>query len=156
MIWFFALAACTIAPHVPTPPSDSDGPPSSATVPPTQETGSPPDTANDVPPPPSADADGDGYSAPFDCDDADPDIHPHATEIVADGVDQNCDGLELCYRDVDNDGFGTLPTDSADLTCTGAGFSAQDGDCDDTLSQTYPGAPDPPGDGVDQDCDGSP
>ena len=39
------------------------------------------------------DFDGDGYS-PFegDCDDADPDVHPGATETVGDGVDSNCDG----------------------------------------------------------------
>ena len=70
------------------------------------------------------DADGDGYGdagtelsscavpetnieVGGDCDDNDASIHPDAEEITADGVDQNCDGIELCYEDVDEDGFGT-------------------------------------------------
>ena len=31
----------------------------------------------------------------------------HAEEVTADGVDQNCDAVELCYVDADEDGFGT-------------------------------------------------
>jgi hypothetical protein len=38
------------------------------------------------------DADGDGWSWPEDCNDADPDISPDALD-VADGVDNNCDGI---------------------------------------------------------------
>ncbi|MBI5267929.1 MAG: putative metal-binding motif-containing protein [candidate division Zixibacteria bacterium] len=43
-----------------------------------------------------------------DCDDSHSDIHPGATEIVADGIDQNCDGVDniTCYADPDGDGFG--------------------------------------------------
>ena len=37
------------------------------------------------------DADGDGY-ADDDCDDANSDRHPNATETPGDGVDSNCDG----------------------------------------------------------------
>lgn len=49
------------------------------------------------------DADGDGaYSEAstaaciieFDCDDDDPDIHPHAEDPFGDGIDQNCDGVD--------------------------------------------------------------
>ncbi len=56
------------------------------------------------------DADGDGYGDPdvtatgqgacpgvvdsSDCDDADPTRHPGATEVLADGIDQDCDGRD--------------------------------------------------------------
>lgn len=46
----------------------------------------------DVPVP--VDADGDGFVAGFDCDDADPAINPGATDIVGDRIDQNCDGFD--------------------------------------------------------------
>ncbi len=46
----------------------------------------------DVPIP--VDADGDGFAAGFDCNDADPSIRPGAEDIVGDGIDQDCDGLD--------------------------------------------------------------
>ena len=49
----------------------------------------------------AVDADGDGYSvADGDCDDNDFSIHPSATDIPGDGVDQNCDGMDAILADI--------------------------------------------------------
>ncbi len=132
-----------------------------------------------------SDADGDGYWDITDCDDTDPTIHPSAEEIPYDGIDQDCDGLDL--EDVDGDGFlapdvggsdcddtdasiypGAPDTwyDGIDSDCEGNDDYDQDGDgfqasgyggqdCDDTDGNIYPGAPDTWYDGVDSDCDGN-
>lgn len=41
------------------------------------------------------DADDDGYSADLDCDDTDATIHPGAEETCDDGIDQDCNGVDL-------------------------------------------------------------
>jgi len=95
-----------------------------------------------------------------DCDDAAAAVHPGATEVPADGIDETCDGVELCYVDVDADGYrpdGTTTVSSADLACDGAGETTgatPTGDCDDTDPVYHPGATEIVGDGLDQDCDG--
>lgn len=84
--------------------------------------------------------DRDGWStAAGDCDDDAPAINPCATEVALDGIDQDCDGIDLA--DGDGDGY-----DAA---------SAGGGDCDDTSPLAHPGARDAGGDGVDRDCDGA-
>ncbi len=106
------------------------------------------------------DADGDTYLACEDCDDAQALIHPGAAEITGDGVDQNCDAIEICYLDADNDGFrpdasSTFP--SADLDCDDVGEAwAIDptGDCNDSNATIAPGLPEKC-DGWDNNCDGT-
>lgn len=88
------------------------------------------------------DEDGDSYvSTQFagsDCDDADPTIHPDATDAPYDGIDANCDGAS------DNDADG----DGADDVTHGGG------DCDDTNADIHPGVAEVC-DGRDTDCDGA-
>ena len=95
-----------------------------------------------------------------DCDDNDPDVNPGSTEYVADGVDSDCDGFEICYEDADDDGYRTTSgstVNSADVACDGPG-EAEPGDpatdCDDTEFLIHPGASEAVGDEIDQDCDG--
>ncbi|HHO50350.1 MAG TPA: hypothetical protein ENK18_05615 [Deltaproteobacteria bacterium] len=109
---------------------------------------------------------------------------PCTSEIPYDGIDQDCDGVDLA--DVDGDGVDALqaggadcddedasifpaasevPYDGIDQDCSGSDLVDVDGDgvrgepaggddCDDEAASTYPGAFDLVGDGVDQDCDG--
>jgi hypothetical protein len=89
-----------------------------------------------------------------DCDDGDAAVHPGAAEGTADGVDQDCDGLELCYLDLDEDGFGTSATALGAVDCSDSGQAALSADCDDADAAVFPGASEGVADGVDQDCDG--
>ncbi len=81
------------------------------------------------------DNDGDGITENSgDCDDTDASVFPGASEVINDGIDQNCDGEDLV--DADEDGF------------------VADSDCDDSDASVYPGADEVINDGIDQDCDG--
>ena len=102
-----------------------------------------------------------------DCNDAEANVNPGASEVCGNGVDDDCaGGDEACggaastwYKDADADGCsdGTTiaqvdrPTDyylaSELLTTTG--------DCNDSVSSIHPLALEVCGDGIDQDCDGS-
>ena len=104
-----------------------------------------------------------GYVADnTDCDDTVATTYPGADEYC-NGVDDDCDGtidedsaLDVLtwYRDADTDGYGDAS--SSDEECDQpSGYVADNTDCDDTDADTYPGAPEVPYDGIDQDCDGA-
>lgn len=96
------------------------------------------------------DDDGDNYGdttvsgavvAGTDCDDAAPAVYPSRTEVVNDGLDQDCDAVDSCYYDADDDNFGVaIVVDSADLDCADARESTVTTDCDDIDADTFPGA----------------
>ncbi|MFM7202064.1 MAG: MopE-related protein [Myxococcota bacterium] len=115
------------------------------------------------------DSDGDGYGDPtnrkkevaceapgrtgwadnnLDCDDTLPEISPDAEELC-DEIDNNCD------TQVD-EGFDS-PDDNDEVAdcfdADGDGFSGDEGDCDDTNAQVFPGAVEIFND-LDDNCDG--
>jgi hypothetical protein len=100
---------------------------------------------------------GPGFTAlAGDCDDGNADVNPIEREVIADAIDQDCDGADLCYRDADGDGYaGTRTVASASMGCTASGVGSTANDCDDTTAATNPGAEDIPADGVDNDCNGA-
>ncbi len=91
-----------------------------------------------------------------DCNDASSSIKPLATETVADGVDQDCDNVDSCYFDIDNDGYGTATViDGFTTNCTTDSYrSILATDCNDGNAAAYPGSAETVADSVDQDCDG--
>ena len=108
------------------------------------------------------DEDGDGVSAEEDCNDADASVFPgNDSDIMGDGIDQNCDGHDGI--DLDGDGFGSVPSggddcDDSDPSLTPEdldmdGFSTCDGDCDDATEDVAPGREEFC-DGIDTNCDG--
>ncbi len=113
-------------------------------------------------PEPVVDADGDGIAAGVDCNDADPTIHPYATE-VCDSVDQDCDGVvdngvtTAIYADTDSDGYGdaAVASEQCERTATPSGWSFDNTDCDDSTADVNPGEAEVCDDGEDNDCDGA-
>ena len=120
------------------------------------------------------DTDGDGYgddrdgftaceppigfsSAGGDCDEADPAVNP-AAEEACNGEDDDCDyqvdeGGDTWCNDQDLDGHGD-PDDVIHACERPEGFVPTCDDCDDGALTAFPGAPERPGDGIDNDCDG--
>ncbi len=119
----------------------------------------------------SEDVDNDGHASPAnactggmpkdDCNDSDAATYPGATEVVGDGVDQSCDGAEICYLDNDNDGYrpnatATVPSTDADCGDPGEALGSEPtGDCNDSLSSVHPGATEVADNGLDDNCNGT-
>jgi len=95
-----------------------------------------------------------------DCDDSTPVVHPGAQE-TCNGVDDDCDGQVdedeasdalPWYADRDGDGHGDAGVERR--ACTQPpGFAQLSGDCDDSRTETWPGAQERCN-GLDDDCDG--
>lgn len=101
------------------------------------------------------DADGDGYTADRDCNDADRSIYPGAPEVCDDGRDQDCDGSDrrstLVFVDGDGDGWGG--SERRICRARRPGEVTRRGDCDDGRDTVYPDAEELC-DGLDNNCDG--
>ncbi len=137
--------ACVTPPVEETPDTDvpatgtaDSGVTDTGTVADTGDTGITPTDTGDTGTAP-VDADGDGYPADEDCDDTKSSINPSATDLVGDGIDQNCDGVD--GTDADGDGHPSEASGGED--------------CDDTDPGVHPDSADHGPDGVDQDCDGT-
>ncbi len=106
------------------------------------------------------DQDEDGFSYLIDCDDYESTTFPGAPESAGDEVDSNCDGMEICYVDADDDGYrpdATSTVISSDADCSDSGeavASDPTGDCYDTIATAWPKAAEVC-DGVDSACDGA-
>jgi Putative metal-binding motif len=86
--------------------------------------------------PTAADEDADGVLRGVDCNDHDPYVYPGAPEAKCNGVDEDCDGKDLCPVDQDGDGF------------------SPPADCDDRDANRNPNKPEIWCNGIDEDCDG--
>ncbi len=82
---------------------------------------------------------GTGLLSAGDCEDTDANRNPGMEEVVADGIDSDCDEKELCLRDQDADGYsdGELIA-TVDFTCEGYGLTLLDGDCDVSNPNIHP------------------
>jgi hypothetical protein len=96
-----------------------------------------------------------GFAARLqDCDDNDPTRGPTQREVDGNLIDENCDGRIACYVDNDHDGaggFSVVPT-PAGQTCAPPLLPTHT-DCNDNDPAVYEGAPEIPGNGLDEDCD---
>jgi hypothetical protein len=89
-----------------------------------------------------------------DCDDADNKDYPTAPETVANGDDEDCDGREVCYTDLDLDKYGVTTTvQSTDPDCADSGEAVNATDCDDRDAGDNPGATEITANNDDENCD---
>ncbi|MES2643363.1 MAG: MopE-related protein [Myxococcota bacterium] len=98
-----------------------------------------------------------------DCDDADPGVHPDASEVCNGGVDDDCDGsadeddasgTTAWHADADGDGYGD-PSASVSACEAPASYVNDATDCDDTDAAVNPGGTETCETDADDDCDGS-
>ena len=95
-----------------------------------------------------------------DCDDTNAAIYPGATEVPDNAIDEDCNGLFAItfYKDTDNDGFGDSAAGTAFEVNLGdsapEGFSANNGDCDDSNDMINPLVDEIVGNDIDDNCDG--
>jgi RHS repeat-associated protein len=88
------------------------------------------------------DNDHDGFTAnQGDCDDGRASVHPGATEIPGNGIDEDCSGADTINP-------GTIDADHD-------GFTPLQGDCNDLSAGINPGAVDVAGNGIDENCNGA-
>ena len=84
-------------------------------------------------------------------DTEDPRVEGTEAGDCTDGADNDGDGLFDC----DDDGCSGAPDCQPEDDVDGDGYTAEDGDCDDTNAEAYPGAIEVCDDAdVDEDCDG--
>jgi hypothetical protein len=105
------------------------------------------------------DQDGDGYTAQYDCDDINPDVHPGADEYC-DDIDWDCDGEVVddhaldavsYFADLDFDGRGDPLAETRSCAILD-GHVTDATDCDDTTPRVSPDVVEVC-DGLDNDCD---
>jgi hypothetical protein len=109
------------------------------------------------------------YASADDCDDGDEAINPAADEICDEAdTDEDCDGVAddddssvvgvftLVYPDADLDGYGDADGALVGFCDPGAGYAADNTDCDDTRDDVNPGEQEVcDEDDTDEDCSGS-
>ncbi|MBX2803143.1 MAG: hypothetical protein KTR31_36015 [Myxococcales bacterium] len=78
---------------------------------------------------------------------------PCVEEIPGNGFDDDCDGQEWCYVDLDGDGVAGTESAPGSLACDGPGEFTVAADCDDADPSVFPGATEAC-DGRDGDCNG--
>ncbi len=98
----------------------------------------------------------------LDCDDTNANVHPGATEVPDNLIDEDCNGKIAItfYADKDGDGFGSsnsptvIEIDSYDGVAPD-NYSWYAGDCDDNNIAINPLADEIAGNGIDENCDGN-